>query len=92
MIDDRGTLLGVVSAADVERAVARPVDGLDARALVHQTPELRVGESLEAAIRAFAASEDEGLPILDADGESVVGWLTHRRLLRSYNTHLDKQT
>jgi hypothetical protein len=37
----------------------------------------------------LAATDDEGLPILDADGEGVVGWLTHRRLLRAYHAHLD---
>ena len=37
-----------------------------------------------------AATDDEGLPILDTDGEGVVGWLTHQRLLRAYHAHLDK--
>jgi CIC family chloride channel protein len=86
---DHGTLLGVIAAADIEQAIARPTDGLTAQALVHQAPELRVDESLEDAVRALAATEDEGLPILDPDGKSVVGWLTHRRLLRAYHAHID---
>jgi CIC family chloride channel protein len=91
VIDRHGRLLGVITAADVEQAIARPTDDLNAQALVHQAPELRVDESLEDAVRALAATDDEGLPILDADGEGVVGWLTHRRLLRAYHAHLDKR-
>jgi len=90
VIDRHGTLLGVISAADIEQAAARPIDDLNAQALVHQAPELRVDESLEDAVRALAATEDEGLPILDTNGKSVVGWLTHRRLLRTYRAHIDK--
>jgi CIC family chloride channel protein len=91
VIDHHGTLLGVITAADIEQAIARPTDELNAQALAHQAPELRVDESLEDAVRALAATDDEGLPILDTDGEGVVGWLTHRRLLRAYHAHLDKR-
>jgi chloride channel protein, CIC family len=90
VIDRHGTLLGVITAADIEQAMTSPTDDLNAQALVHQAPELRVDESLEDAVRALAATEDEGLPILDTDGRSVVGWLTHRRLLRTYHAHIDK--
>jgi hypothetical protein len=41
-------------------------------------------------VRALAASDDDGLPVLDTHGDGVVGWLTHRRLLRAYNAHLDE--
>jgi CIC family chloride channel protein len=90
VIDRHGRLLGVITAADVEQAIAGPTDELNAQALAHQAPELRVDQSLEDAVRALAATDDEGLPILDTDGEGVVGWLTHRRLLRAYHAHLDK--
>jgi CIC family chloride channel protein len=90
VIDHRGTLLGVITAADVEQAIAGSTDDLNAQALAHQAPGLRVDESLEDAVRALAATDDEGLPILDKDGKRVVGWLTHQRLLRAYHAHLDK--
>jgi CIC family chloride channel protein len=88
--DRHGTLLGVVTAGDVERAIVGPTDGIDARALLHQTPELRVDQSLEDGVRALAAADDEGLPILDVDGGAVIGWLTHRGLLDAYRAHLDE--
>ena len=43
-------------------------------------------------MRALASAEDEGLPILDAQGENVVGWLTHRHLLRAYHARLEQDT
>jgi CIC family chloride channel protein len=87
VLDHEGRLLGAVAAVDVEQALARSPTGLDAAALVHETPELRAEQSLQDAVRALATTDDEGLPVLDASGEHVVGWLTHRRLLRTYHEH-----
>ncbi len=89
VVDDDGTLLGVVAAGDIEQAIAANTAELNAVALVHATPELRANQSLEDAVRAFVATDEAALPILDADGALVVGWLTHRRLLRAYHACLD---
>jgi chloride channel protein, CIC family len=89
VLDADGALLGVVAAADVERAIAEDRNGLTAAALARAAPALRADESLEDAVVALAASDEEGLPVLDAHGERVVGWLTHRRLLRAYRAQLD---
>ncbi len=89
VLDPDGVLLGIVTAIAVEQAIGSARDGQTASSLVHETPELRVDESLEDAVRALAVSDDEGLPVLDADGGKVVGWLTHRRLLRAYHAHLE---
>jgi CIC family chloride channel protein len=91
VIDKDGTLLGVVSAGDVEQAAAGSTPTRTARALVHETPELRVDQSLEEAVWRLGASDDEGLPVLDEKGEHVVGWLTHRRLLDAYRKHLTER-
>jgi CIC family chloride channel protein len=91
VIDADGTLLGVITATDIEQAITNSRDELTARALVHDVPELRVDQSLEDAVRALATADQEGLPILDPDGENVVGWLTHRRLLRAYHAHLESE-
>ncbi len=88
VLDQDGALLGIITAIAVEQAIGNARDGQTAGSLVHETPELRVDESLEDAVRALAVSDDEGLPVLDADGENAVGWLTHRRLLRAYHAHL----
>ncbi len=89
MIDHDGTLLGIIAAADIEQALAGPTRQLTAASLIHTAPELRADQSLEDGVRALAASDDDGVPVLDAEGDGVVGWLTHRRLLRAYNAHLD---
>ena len=90
MIDSTGVLLGVVAAVDIEQALTRSQNGLDAHALLHKTPELRANQTLEDAIRALAATDDEGLPVLDTNGKIVVGWLTHRQLLHAYQARLDE--
>ena len=88
VIDRHGTLLGIIAAADIEQALAGTTDELTAASLVHTPPELRADQSLEDGILALAATDDDGVPVLDAEGEGVVGWLTHRRLLRAYSAHL----
>ena len=90
VIDSTGVLLGVVAAVDIEQALAHPQNGLDAHALLHKTPELRANQTLEDAIRALAATDDEGLPVLDTNGKIVIGWLTHRQLLHAYQARLDE--
>jgi CIC family chloride channel protein len=92
VLDPDGALLGIVTAIAVEQAIGNARDGLTASSLVHQTPELRVDESLEDAVRALALTDDEGLPVLDADGGKAIGWLTHRRLLRAYHAHLQDRS
>jgi CIC family chloride channel protein len=73
VIDSDGTLLGVITAIDIEQAITNSLDGLTARSLVHEVPELRVDQSLEDAVRALATTDQEGLPVLDPDGENVIG-------------------
>jgi chloride channel protein, CIC family len=84
VIDDHGTLLGVVAASDAERALGEERDALLARALARAAPELRADETLEDAVLALARSDEDGLPVLAPDGPRAVGWLTHQQLLRAY--------
>jgi CIC family chloride channel protein len=91
VIDADGHLLGVVAATDAERALrGKESDRLSATTLARQAPELRADETLEDAVIALAASDEQGLPVLAAgDGSQVVGWLTHRLLLRAYRERLN---
>ena len=84
VIDADGSLVGVVSAGDVEQALASSPSDKTARTLVHETPQLRVDQTLEEAVWRLGTTDDEGLPVLDQDGEHLVGWLTHRLLLDAY--------
>ena len=91
VIDADGSLLGVVSAGDVELALASSPNGTNARTLVHETPALHVEQTLEDAVWRLGSTDDEGLPVLDHDGEHLVGWLTHRQLLRAYRRRLGER-
>jgi CBS domain-containing protein len=83
-----GALLGVIDAADLEQSLAGETSNLTAASLVHAAHGLHADQTLEQAARALAATDDEGLPVLDVD-DDVIGWLTHRRLLRAYGANLD---
>jgi chloride channel protein, CIC family len=85
VIDADETLIGVVAAVDVEQSIEQGSNGgVAASALVREVPQLRVDDSLEQAVQALGATDDEGIPVLTAHGTQMVGWLTHRRLLRAY--------
>ena len=82
--DGTGTLLGVVAAVDLEQAVTRDSSQMRLAAdLMREAPTVRPEESLEDGVAVLAAGDDEGIPVIDAGGR-LVGWLTHRRVLRAY--------
>lgn len=85
VVDEAGRLVGVVSADDLEPALT-DVGGPDmARDLARPVPELRADAALENAARLLGDSEEAGLPVLAAQGgDQVVGWVTHRDVLRVY--------
>ncbi len=82
--DPTGALLGVVAAVDLEQAVTRDSSQLRIAAdLMREAPTIRPEDALEDGVAVLAAGDDEGIPVTDADGR-LVGWLTHRRVLRAY--------
>jgi CIC family chloride channel protein len=90
VVGSDGLLLGVVSAGDVEQALASSPGDTTARALVHETPWLHPDQTLEEAVWRLGSTDDDGLPVLDQDSEHLVGWLTHRQLLVAYRERLDQ--
>jgi CIC family chloride channel protein len=91
VINGGGVLLGVLSVADVEQqALAPPVGDGCAGHLAHLPRELRVGDSLEDAVRALSLGDDAGVPVLAACGSGVVGWVTHRDVLRAYHRERER--
>jgi CIC family chloride channel protein len=86
VINAVGSLMGVITAGDVERAISHGSDDTTkAVALARVAPHLGASDSLEDAVEALAAADDEGLPVTDQD-DQVIGWITHRRVLRTYLT------
>jgi CIC family chloride channel protein len=85
VIDANGTLVGVVTAADLEQALAAGSGaGLTAEALAREAPKLHRGDSLQAAALALGGSDEDGIPVVAEGDGRMIGWLTHRRLLRAY--------
>jgi CIC family chloride channel protein len=80
VVNDLGSVMGIVAASDVERAITQ---GSDGAGLVRDAPLLRASDSLEHAVHALASTDDEGLPVTDEHGR-LIGWITHRRVLRAY--------
>lgn len=95
VVDADGRLHGVVAATDIEQAIGesggREGEQL-AASLVRAAPELRVDDTLEDAVRVLASADEEGVPVLGSQGNQVVGWITHRRLLRAYSSALRQAT
>ena len=84
VITPDGVLLGIVAAADVERAIEHLPDGpVTAGALAQSVPQLHPQDSLEEAVGALGSSDREGVPVIDEAGR-VIGWITHRQLFRAY--------
>lgn len=91
----RPRVVSVMQTVRVADAMERvpPVLAADAEALVRsEASALRADASLEEAVRALAASDEPALPVLAADGATLVGWLTHRDLLRAYHRERTRLT
>jgi chloride channel protein, CIC family len=54
---------------------------------MREAPTLHADDSLEQAILALGATDDEALPVLAPEDDRLIGWLTHRRVLNAYRQH-----
>jgi CIC family chloride channel protein len=82
VLDERGCYRGVISARTVADALA---DGAHDDALVRDHVDLpqtvRAEQHLDAALDVLETARG-GVPVLDARGAQLVGWLTHQAVLR----------
>jgi CIC family chloride channel protein len=88
VVDPEGKFLGVLSEEELEWAIGEGEQDTDAGSLVRQVPSLRGTETLAEATGSLVSSDSSALAVLDADGERVVGWLSHRDILRVYDRRL----
>ena len=86
LVTASGELAGIVSAADLDAAISEGQEPLVLAGLLQNAATIRADESLDAAMKVLAAEED-GVPVLAARSDRLVGWLTHGDLLRSYAAH-----
>jgi CIC family chloride channel protein len=88
VVDSSGRYQGSILARHVEQSLRD--DALEATVgdLAQETPTLIPDQSLERAISLLVHSDASGLPVVDAEQHAVIGWLTHRDVLRLYAQHV----
>ena len=84
VVDDDGHYRGVVSMRQLERALADSRPDAVAGDLAEQPPTVTLDQVLADALPLLLHGETTGLPVLSHDQATVVGWLTHRDVLRAY--------
>jgi CBS domain-containing protein len=93
VIDADGELIGVISALDIEeRTLEQAPGGASAAKLAHAPRELHADDVLEGAVRVLSLSDDPAIPVLQAGGRQVVGWVTHRDILGAYHRERERLT
>ncbi|WP_405562142.1 chloride channel protein [Streptomyces sp. NBC_01180] len=88
VIDADDRYVGTVTARAVAEALAETPDGeagapATAGDLAELPPRLRSDMPLSAALHALVSAPGTGLPVLDADRDAPVGWITHQSALRA---------
>jgi CIC family chloride channel protein len=86
LIDAEGRYRGVVTTRQLERALAETRPDAVAGELAEQPSTVSVSQSLKDALPLLLHGETSGLPVLDDDAATVVGWLTHRDVLHAYQS------
>jgi chloride channel protein, CIC family len=84
VVDAGGRVVGVVSSEDVEPALTDANGSRTTGSVARPIPLLRDGDKLDRAARVLGETEEDGLPVVATDGETVVGWISHRDVLRAY--------
>lgn len=82
IVDGQGRYGGSVGAQALARALdeGRPEEE-PVEAVRDFPPALLAGQSVEEALPLLAASQGDGLPVLDEEGSHLLGWLSHRSVL-----------
>jgi chloride channel protein, CIC family len=87
VVDREGRYRGIISARELERALAEPGSGAVAADLAEQPEALTPGQSLKDTVALLLRNDSSGLPVLTDDQTTVIGWLTHRDVLSAYQSH-----
>ncbi|WP_371619335.1 chloride channel protein [Streptomyces sp. NBC_00454] len=84
VLDAHGRYVGSVGAQALARALASYEGGSEEESVevvLQHPPTLLPGQSLAEALPLLAASESEGLAVLDGEGHHLLGWISHRSAL-----------
>jgi CIC family chloride channel protein len=85
VFDGTGAYRGIVTATEVEDAADSELNDVTAGDLARTIPALRSNQPLQDAVSTLLAGDQHGLPVMAADDRRIVGWLTHRDLLKAYS-------
>jgi chloride channel protein, CIC family len=88
VIDGSGAFVGVLLDDELEQALGGEAGEADAGSLARRLPTLTPTESLAEATATLVRTDSAGLAVLDERGERVVGWLSHRDVLRVYDQQM----
>jgi len=88
VVDEHGRYEGLIEALAVNEALQRHSIPTLARDLTEPVEPLRPTQTLETALGSLV-SDHAGLPVVD-DAGTVVGWLAHADLLRSYQAFVER--
>lgn len=86
--DDGGRYRGIVTLRQVEQAIRDDTVDETVGRLAVEAPSLTVDLALQDALVSLVRATTPGLPVLAADRGEVVGWLTHRDVVRAYHERL----
>jgi chloride channel protein, CIC family len=85
VVDAAGRYRGALMARHVERSLEGGGADVSVGDIARELPTLTTTQTLQQALPALMQSDDAGLPVLDSEGRRVIGWLTHRDVLRLYH-------
>ncbi|HWD25399.1 MAG TPA: CBS domain-containing protein, partial [Acidimicrobiales bacterium] len=85
VVDGAGAYRGIVTANETEQAADNELNDLTAGDLARSIPALRSDQSLQEALSILLAGEQHGVPVVAPEDGRIVGWLTHRDVLKAYS-------
>ncbi|MFJ7631022.1 chloride channel protein [Streptomyces sp. NPDC097595] len=90
VLDGTGTYIGVVTARAAAEALAQQPSDAPAvvRQIVEPAPRVTTNDSLASAMKKLVDVSGTGLPVLDDESGSPLGWLSHQGTLRALHSSL----
>ena len=88
VVDKGGHYLGAIVYRQVEEAVRDNALDVPVGTSAREIPTVTASQTLAQALAVLVPEDLPGIPVLDAGGLSVVGWLNHGAVLRAYQSRL----
>jgi chloride channel protein, CIC family len=85
-----GSYLGIVKASDLDLAVRDDRAAVSAGDLAVSTPALHPMQTLDTTLGLLSRGDIAGLPVV-VEHDRLVGWITHRDILRAYSERMHSE-